>query len=378
MNDPNIISGIIIAMGTIIATFINLLSKRKRKKKELIKEGIKEEIIVDEKAKKSEEEILGKIDVRKLVGIVLTIACAILFAVSHVLSKFVVDTEINPMVILVGRNIISGLTILIFVLIIKSFYQKSKLRVHLNRDSLYMILGRGFSGIFYLASLIYLSATSMIIIYKLNAIFTFILLLFLIKNKLKFESITNILFGIIVCIIGTFIIAQNNAVISYEYDTEGMTGILLGIGAAFLWSVYIVYAEKHEKTSICNTNIVERQFFLGIIYLISTLPVVLLVVLSVFFDAGVFSSYTVEWKEIGIIAFIGIISGIIGILYFEAIKRISALLVTVIISLEIFFTMIFENIFLENIVTLNIVLGAILVIIGAISVGRESKKMKLY
>ena len=77
------------------------------------------------------------------------------------------------------------------------------------------------------------------------------------------------------------------------------------------------------------------------------------------------------------VAVLGVLSGLVGILYFEALKRISSLLVAVIVSLEVVFTMIIEHIFLDMLVSWLLLAGAILVMVGAVFVGREAGKLKL-
>jgi drug/metabolite transporter (DMT)-like permease len=240
-----------------------------------------------------------------------------------------------------------------------------------------MIIGRSLSGAFYFATFLYLSATSTITLYKLNPIYTFILLLFLIKLPLSLSSFTNVLIGVVVAISGSILSVYNfNGASSMSIEAV-IPGIVFVVLAGFFWSVYMVSSESHKGSQISKACMWQRQRYVANIYLISSIPFVLLVILLTFLRPDITDIRAITFSEIILISPLGLLSGVIGILYFEALKRISSLLISVIISLEIFFTMIFEAVFIGHDLGWNVFLGGLLVAVGAVSVGREAGKLKL-
>jgi len=186
-----------------------------------------------------------------------------------------------------------------------------------------------------------------------------------------------VLIGIVVAISGSILSVYNfnsTPSLSVEAVTPGILFIVL---AGFFWSVYMVSSERHKDSQISKACMWQRQRYVANIYLISSIPFVLLVLAISFLRPEITDVRTITIDEILLIMPLGLFSGVIGILYFEALKRISSLLISVIISLEIFFTMIFESLFIGHSLGWNVFLGGLLVAVGAISVGREAGKLKL-
>ncbi len=74
---------------------------------------------------------------------------------------------------------------------------------------------------------------------------------------------------------------------------------------------------------------------------------------------------------------LGFFSAVGILMYSEAVKRVSALLVTTLVSLELLITMMFEATFLKQTFEWFMVHGTVLIIIGAVSIGRENKRLRL-
>jgi len=242
-----------------------------------------------------------------------------------------------------------------------------------------MIIGRVFSGIFYFLTLMYLSATTTITLYKINTIFTFIILLFLLHTVISKLSFYNILIGIMISFIGVLLAVMGSESNLLKAIEANYIGVIFSLLAGIFWSIYIVFSERYSSKHPTYSSFGSRQKYVSYIYLISSLPLIFALFLPSEILPTDLSINNVDYsfKDMVSITILGCVSGIIGILYFEALKRISSLLVGVLISLEIFFTMIFEKIFLDVDVTFQLFIGATLIILGAISVGRESKKLKL-
>lgn len=376
--DSIIIASIITTIGTVTATIIVALISKRREgdgKSAQTDTRISWYQASNQKPIRTEGPTLK--DDKFLTGIILVLTCAIIFGGSHVLGKHIITSTANPLLVIAGRNFISGVVIFLFSLVTKAFSEKKKTTIQFDRDSLLMILGRTLSGFFYLMTFLYLSATLTITLYKINPIYTFIFLLFLVKTAISKISVLNILIGVIVCIVGS-IITINGANIQFGTISTEWQGIIFVLLAGIFWSVFSVYSEKHKSSHVERTVLWERQLYLAKIYLFSTLPFFLILLIGVYtFPESQFTNIFISLIDVLKIVLLGVFSGTIGILFFEALKRISSLLVSVIISLEIFFTMIFETIFLGQPSSWNMFFGAILIIVGAISVSRESNNLKI-
>ncbi|MCP4353471.1 MAG: DMT family transporter [Desulfobacterales bacterium] len=366
--NSTIVAAIITTIGTIAAAFI-------ARKKNLGKENEDNQAISDPDIPDRDKPDTHA-DKEFVIGILLVLICSVLFGISHVFGRYLIKSHLNPLVIVTVRNIVSGILIFFLSLILRKFSTSSNYSVSFTKDSFFMMLGRTVSGLFYFISFMYLSATLSITLYKLNPIYTFIILLFLIKTRLSNYSFVKILIGVIIAVIGSILLIVKFGTEStpMEYILPGIISIIL---AGIFWSVFIVFSEKHKSSHIKKTELWERQRYVSYIYLLSSIPFIILVLLGSEMYPSLIDLSKISYSDITETAFLGIISGLVGILYFEALKRISSLLVNVIISLEIFFTMIFEWLYLGQDMTWNIYFGAILVIIGAISVGRESDNLKL-
>ncbi len=368
--DVQIIAAIITAAATIFAVFIShwLVVSRK----------VAPPDPIEEPTGAPKETTAESIDRDFIVGVALSLALAVIFGLSHVLGKYIVTTSTeNPLLVITGRNVISGLFILIFAHVIRHLKQEQVIKYTYTKDSAFMVLGRSASSIFYFLTFLYLTATATITLYKLNTIFTFILLMFLVTQALSRISVANILIGIVVGIAGSVVtIGGFGESLNGENQTSSV-GVSFALLAGIFWSVYIVFSERYSANNPQYNSLSSRQSYVGRIYLFSSIPLILLLAVAPFTMPEQYSTMNISLEGLFGVVALGCISGVIGILYFEALKRISSLLVGVIISLEIFFTMVFENIFLGQNITWNLFVGALLVIVASISVGRESKKLKL-
>ncbi len=370
--DPIVIAAIITAIATITAALIH------RYKREAYPQ--EKEPPIDDGAETQEPDISKESivsDKQYYIGVLLIIICSILFGINHTLSRYIVNGYSSPFIAVMIRNTVSGLVILSTANLVRSFDQINKPKpIKFTRDSWLMVLGRSASGLFYFLGLMYLSTVTAVTLYKLNPIFTFIILLFIMKTALPNISFLNIMIGIFVSICGSLV---SIAIFDLDFASDGLElvwGTVFILCAAVFWSLYLVSAERDTYSSVKNIGFWRRQQYLGYIYLITAVPFIIYSTYLTIFTDSIDTLFNISKKAFALLVLIGLISGVIGILYFEALKRVSSLLGTVIISLEIFFAMIFALLFLGENVGWNVYVGAVLVIIGSVSIGRESDKLK--
>jgi len=148
--DPIIIAAIITAIGAIIAAFISQQRGGRNQ------ENTGGDTLRDELPPKKNLPIdnIPRTHISKqfAIGVLLVVICSILFGGSHVLGKYVITAKSDPILVVTIRNIIAGLVIFVFSLILKGLSQEKNINIKYTKDSFYMVVGRSLSGAFYFAT----------------------------------------------------------------------------------------------------------------------------------------------------------------------------------------------------------------------------------
>lgn len=309
-------------------------------------------------------------------GVVLTLLSAVGFAAHSVLARHLIISDIHPLMLLFCRNLASGLLILLVAMVARHFAVDKTYTVPFTGDSMLMVLSRALGGVLYLSALLYLTATAGLALFKLNAVWTLILLLFLLRRRLDFSLIMNSVIGVSVASLGVVLVVQDSLAGSGGVGTAVWPGVALAVGAGLAWAVFAVGAERHG-TKMEKARLWERQFHLGRIYLlVATLSLVVLVMFAAAWSSFA-EVFVLSGSDIFKAGILGVFSGGAVLLYYEAIKRVSVLLVTTLVSLELLITMVFERVFLAQDFAWYMLHGTLLIILGAISISRENVRLRL-
>ena len=315
---------------------------------------------------------------RFTLGVALVLCCAALWGIGHVLARKIMVEGFDPYLTMFLRNTIAAIFIMLFVVIIKPFSRADNVLITLNGNSLYMLIGRGMAGIFYMLALQHISATSATTLYKFNSITSFLLVIYLLNKKLPKLTYEVVFVGVVICTFGILLASVGANSIELFTNNPEAIGYFYILLAAVCWSVFSVFSEKDEGSSLSKTDLATRQWYMSKILFLSALPA-----LSIFLIRIPYTDFTRIIQILGNPEFVrslvalGVLTGIVGIFYFEALKRISPVLVTVVVSLEIIITGLIESVFLSFDVNWHFVVGAILIVLGSYLVGREGDKLRL-
>ena len=312
---------------------------------------------------------------RFTVGVMLTLACASLWGASHVIGKHVISSEADPLFVVAGRNAVSGIVIL-FISLVLAFRSEDSYKIEFTRSSIVMIAGRSVSGLFYFMSFAFLSATQAITLYKLNPLYTLAILLLVFPRSLTGLSVLRVGIGVVLAITGSILAALSSQQSVTQFNDVPAVGIVYMVIAGVFWSAFVVSSESHTSSRIEGTRFWHRQRYVAYVYLLSSLPFAGWLVVKLLLVPELMNELRIDLEAVTQVCVLGGISGVIGTLYFEAIKRISSLLVSVIVSLEVFVTLMLEAIFLNHPITSLAILGAVTVITGAIVVSFETKRVR--
>jgi drug/metabolite transporter (DMT)-like permease len=127
----------------------------------------------------------------------------------------------------------------------------------------------------------------------------------------------------------------------------------------------------HRASGIDRSDFSARQGYLAQIEWLALIPL-LIGVLVISALKGWSVTTGAQWLELG---GLGAISGLIGVFYFEAVKRIGALLASVIVGLEVHVTIFFEHWWLGEPVTVLALAGGALVLAGVALVAKENQTL---
>ena len=314
-----------------------------------------------------------------LVGVVLVLLCSVLWGGMHVLTKTVIEQGVSPTEIVAFRQFISGLVVAVFSIYLyrKSLYKNSWAFVY-DKDTLVTFVSRGLAAVFYVYALMYLTATTTIVFYKLSCVFSLLFALYFINKKPKVISLGIAIVGVMLVTLGAITAAYSISPGEEELNAP-IYAYSFALLAPLLWAAFAAYSEKHEDTSLKTSDLHVRSAYLSQVLILSAfIPLLVHVIVGqettlsiILLDQGS-SKYLVAN-----VAVIGFISGVVAILYFEAVKRISGVLVSAILAAEIVATLLFEVLVYNMSIDLMVILSIAGVIIGIYLVSKESGKLRL-
>ena len=298
-------------------------------------------------------------------------ACAVLLGISHALTRKILVESVEPMVAVTVRNVISAVIILGIGGIGRRIAGRPRRYLTFDRWTWLAVVGKSLSGIFYFYALSGLTATAGILLYRLNPVYSLALTLALVPLAVRRQvALGPLALGTILSVAGAAMGAWHLRGAAASGDGTGANaGILFMLLAGPCFSLFIVSWEKHRASAIGNTDFAARQGYLAQIELLAIVPLLLGAIV-----VTVLHGWTVtSWAQAGQLGILGMISGVIGVLYFESVKRIGALLASVIVGLEVHVTIVCERLWLGEPMSSLAILGGVLVLAGAALVAKENQ-----
>ncbi|MEM4347484.1 MAG: DMT family transporter [Candidatus Altiarchaeota archaeon] len=202
--------------------------------------------------------------------------------------------------------------------------------------------------VFEFIALLYTTAINASLLINLSVIFVALFTFFFWGERLERSALA----GIVISLVGVFLIVTKGK--PFEFFTEkSFIGDLLIISSAFLWMVYTIVGKKflERKDPLVAT---AYTFALGTIFLIP----------FAFYDnlASIFEIPFITWLAI---LYLAIFCSVIGyFIWAQVIKEELASKVSVFLYMVPLFTAVFSVIFLNEEITIFIILGGFLVIFG--------------
>lgn len=296
--------------------------------------------------------------------------CALLLGISHALTRKVLVQSVEPLLAVTLRNVVSAVIVLGIGVGARRITGRARRFLSYDRWTWLAVAGKSLSGIFYFYALSGLSATVGILLYRLNPVYTLLFALGLVPAAVRRElSLGALVLGTMLSVGGATLGAWKLHGLNGDVGSGVNAGVLFMLLAGPCFSLFIVSWEKHRASALGETDFAARQGYLAQIEFLALLPLLV----------GVgFLMWRHGWelpggRPLGELVLLGAISGGIGVLYFEAVKRIGALLASVIVGLEVHVTIFCEQMWLGEPVTAAANLGGLLVLAGAALVARENQ-----
>jgi len=283
----------------------------------------------------------------KYIGFLLMLISSICFGLLPIFATFAYENHVSTQVILLFRFLLAAIFLNIYVLTKKHKYPRGKALV-----ILIVMGGVGYAAqsFFYFSALPLIGSSLTSILLYLHPGIVLVLSIFLLKNKIKKVEIVALLLATIGAIL----------VIGIKFHNVNYIGIVFGVSAAFVYSIYILAGAEVMKGMdpiVGSTVIISSAAMVYTFYGISshvTIP-----------------SDLNQW--IWILAIV-IISTIIAIsTFFAGLKIVGPVKATMISTFEPVVTVFFSYLVLKETINIYQVGGAIFIITAAIIIAKESK-----
>ncbi len=264
---------------------------------------------------------------------------------THIFAKNL-TFELPPTVILLFRTIFATLFFLVFLWSKKIEFWKIP-KHHLKNFIILGLLNIPLNQFLFFVSIKYTLASNVALAYSLSPVFILIIAKIYLKEKITFWKYL----GILISFAGIFIILFEKGI---RIRYEEMLGNILALVASISWAVFSTYGKKMIDV-YGSTYTTAMSVFWGFLFY---LPISL--VNNDF--AYLFEINSIQWLQI---IYLGVMtSGIAYLIWYYAIKRLSASSVGVFNNLQPIFTTIMAVMFLGQQVSVVYILGGLLVIFG--------------
>jgi len=285
---------------------------------------------------------------KKLFGRIITIISAVIWGTSFPVIAWGLNI-IDPFTFVLGRFWIS--TIVLLPLIFLNEKHRSTFLEYLH-DKTIMIMGV-MNGIAFLLQFIgqqWTTATKAAIITDSNVIFVAIFSAFLLSERITLKRAL----GIITALFGIFLIITNGDI--YALTGGTILGDVTVLSAGIIWSFYIIL--NKEKTS----QNVDITSLMTVIIVWTTITLQLIHIVYAFTSEIIVLDF---YYALILIAYTGLFTTIISFfLWLEGLKWLEATTSTIYLLVGPIVATLISVIFLNEVLTLYIILGGILVGLG--------------
>lgn len=279
----------------------------------------------------------------KYTGFLFVLLSATCFGIMPILATFSYENNVSVPVLLLFHFLIAAIFLNAYVII----YPKGK--------TLIILIGMGGFGyatqsFLYFSALTFIGSSLTAILLYLYPGIVLVLSVFLLKIKIKKLEIAALLLATIGAVL----------VIGIKFHHINYIGIIFGIGAAFVYSIYIIVGSKAMRgidAIVGSTVIISSASAVYLLYAIST--------------HATMPSTLNQWIWVSSIA---IVSGIIAIVtFFAGMKIVGPVKASMISTFEPVVTVYFAYLLLNDTINSYQALGAAFIILAAIILAKEGK-----
>lgn len=287
-------------------------------------------------------------------GVLYSLLCAVLWSLSYVSLSYVSSKtdllDIN--IALLG----SGCAFLMLGWVLAWLFDwgagtTPKLNVDWKTVAPWVVVLTNLTGfLLFVYALYFISASQTITLQKINPLFVMFIVLIWLRKKPSGSTLSAVL----LVILGAILIMVND-----QFGFSGrrnIVGSLLAILAGLSFAVFSVGLEKVEQDK--KPTLTQRIGFMAIVFFLSYVGLV-----TVGYVYGTRPQFSLGVSSILLLN--GLRVAVVYGLYQAAVRRIGALLTSVIVALEVPFTMLWDWRVLHNTPGTRVVLGAIAILFGA-------------
>ena len=276
----------------------------------------------------------------------------VIWGSSFVTSKIGVE-HMDPVLFSFLRYFIATISILPILIFFKHFDRKVLTNKYIIAVSIMNAVAMAMQNI----SMTMTTSTNAVLLININVVFTALLAVVVLKEVLTRRT----LIGLTIGMVGAFIITTNGDIGSLTGGN--ILGNVIALMAGVLWSFYVIYLAKAMQAGAEQVS----ATLVTIMYtMLALVPLTLLVQ----------PSYTVDSTALGMAIYGGVICTTVAfLLYNYGLRVLGATKASIILLTEMVFGMFFSMIFLNEIPTVAIAIGAGLVLfaVGLMSIKRKEK-----
>ena len=290
-----------------------------------------------------------------VLGVAYSLLCALLWSLSYISLSYV-----SPKANLLAVNIVLLGSASLFLLVFWSAAEYCRAQRGRGQprpidwksiSPWIVVLTNLASFLLFIYALRFVSASQTISLQKTNPLFIALLTLIWLRKKPSKFSLS----AVVLVVFGAILILAND---QFRFDdSNNITGSVIALLAGLSFAVFSVGIEKIEQEEV---SFMRGLGFMSMVFLLSYIGLV-----TIGYFEG--DSPSFDKGTVGILILNGLRVAIVYGLYQAAIRRIGALLASVVVALEVPFTMVWDWRLLDHVPGTRLVFGAVAILIGAIT-----------
>jgi drug/metabolite transporter (DMT)-like permease len=209
------------------------------------------------------------------------------------------------------------------------------------------------SFIFFIYALRFVSASQTITLSKINPLFIALFSWVILRQRPPRSTVS----AAFLVVLGTVLITANE---KFTFDaTNEVVGSLLAILAGLGFALFSIGLERVERE---HSGLSERLLFLAVVFFLSYVGIV-----TVAHFEGLQSA--IDAEAMVILLLNGLRAAVVYALYQAAVRRIGALRVSVLVALEVPFTMFWDSAWLGRVPAARLIWGSLTILFAALTLG---------